>query len=160
MFDLMDLYWHGALHYWFHSGSTDGIVYALEQNIPMKPNEARFVAAIMAGKVQPWGKASGPQYPTRQEKHYLKALIVVPLFERAFRVAKWHSNRHPEMKIDPRAEACEWVSTRIHGKYTPSTVETIVGQPGTWKKSLISDEGEREFRALFASCQKKPSEVL
>ena len=164
MVDLLELgrqaQWHHALDTWFERGSLEPIIALLRENRPMRDAEARFVAAILAGEVRHWGVRGGPSIAKQRKTHWRNVNLVRPVFERALKIKQWRAKRHPEMRIDARSEALEYVSVFFRGGLSPDAVKKIVEEPKARYFFVLPDEAKRDLAALWEKFEKKPDEVL
>lgn len=147
--------WQSAIYDWFINGNLECIVAALRENIPMKDVEARFVAAIVARQVQHWGARGGPSIEKQSETHD-RNRGVRPLFKRVLKIKQWRAKRHPEMRIDARSEAREYVSALFPGKLSPDAVKKIVEKPKPSLLFVMPGEAKAALVALFEQFKKKP----
>ena len=152
--------WHLAINHWFFYGDLAHIIELLRENRPMHDEEARFVAAIVAGEVAHWGARGGPSRNKRERTHERDARVVRPLFTRVLKIKKWQAQRHPEMHIDARSEAREYVSAFFRGQLSPDAVKKIVEQRNPKFFFLTTPEEKAAFAALRERFKKKPDEVL
>ena len=164
MVDLIELgrecEWHSAIQHWFERGSLGRIVELLRENRPMRDVEARFVAAIFAGEVRHWGASGGPSIAKQRQKHYRNATLVRPLFKRMLKIKQWQAKRHPEMRIDARSEAFEYVSVFFRGELSPDAVKKIVEEPKAQYFYGMPVDAKAALAALWEKFKKKPEEVL
>ena len=164
MVDLIELgrqlEWHSAIEHRFECGSLEHIVALLRENRPMTDAEARFVAAIVAGKEGHWGSGGGPSIEKQRQKHYRNATLVRPLFKRVLKIRQRQAKRHPEKRIDARSAAFEYVSDFFRGELSPDAVKKIVEEPKARYFFVLPDEAKRDLAALWEKFEKKPDEVL
>ena len=164
MVDLIELgrecEWHSAIQHWFERGSLGRIVELLRENRPMRDVEARFVAAILAGEVRHWGVRGGPSIAKQRKTHWRNVNLVRPVFERALKIKQWRAKRHPEMRIDARSEAFEYVSVFLHGELSPDAVKKIVEEPKARYFYGMPVDAKAALAALWEKFKKKPEEVL
>ena len=164
MVDLLELgrqaQWHHALDTWFERGSLEPIIALLRENRPMRDAEARFVAAIFAGELKHWGARGGPSYRKRWRTQIRNAELVRPLFKRVLKIKQRRAKRHPEMRIDARSEALEYLSVFLRGGLSPDAVKKIVEEPNARYFFVTPVEVKAALAALWKQFEKKPDEVL
>ena len=164
MVDLIELgrqlEWHSAIEHWFECGSLEHIVALLRENRPMTDAEARFVAAIVAGEERHWGAGGGPSNTKQRETQIRNSRIVRPLFKRVLKIKQWRAKRYPEMRIDARSEAREYISVRSRGALSPDAVKKIVEEPKARYFFVIPDEAKKDLAERWEKFKKKPDEVL
>ena len=152
--------WYLAVDDWFEHGSLERLVALLRENRPMQDEVARFVAAIFAGEVRHWGARGGPSIERQRETQIRNSRIVRPYFKRVLKIKQWCAKRHPEMRIDARSEAREYISKLFRGTLSSDAVKKIVEEHKPPLFFLMPDEAKAALAALWEQFKKKPDEVL
>ena len=151
--------WRDAINKWFESGSMERIVARLRENVPMRDAEARFFAAIVAGEVKHWRASGGPSEGTRFYTSFRNAFLVRPRYQEVLLDQQRRKQQYPELRLDPRREACEIVSKEFAGEVGPDAVKKIVEKRNP-RYFVTPDKVKEALQALWNEFEKKPDEVL